>query len=219
MIHSLLLTDDLSSIAIAFAVFLDDDRLVTIAIVVTLRVAGPDRHANRPNADPRLLGASGHCGADTRGGGDYHCKTSCHVSAPVMVKPSKANPLRTQSFRMGAAYAKGLACRLSQTIFVHQWPRLRPQYPPPPNSNKTTMRTKSISMGLLRSGQGIATLPLKGSPLWIWVDGVTYFQHAVEKIVPKSCDRDCRLEFWSGHSSDRRSPISGAQDAGRVRIW
>jgi hypothetical protein len=82
--------------------------------------------------------------------------------------------------------------RLSQTIFVHQWPRLRPQYPPPPNNNKTTMTIKSTSMGPLRLGRGIATLPVKRAPLWIWIGWVMGRQRAVRQVVPKSWDRDHR---------------------------
>src|SRR6202011_1740377 len=52
-----------------------------------------------------------------------------------------------------------IAIRNAEESVHHQWPRRRPQYPPPPNKSTSTTMIRINSMGSLRDGDGIIYLP------------------------------------------------------------
>jgi hypothetical protein len=65
-------------VPIAVVVLLDDNRLIMIAITITIMA---NRYANRP--DPDLFGSGRErTSAHTRGNGDYKCKPANHGTSP-----------------------------------------------------------------------------------------------------------------------------------------
>jgi hypothetical protein len=68
------------SISIVIAVFLYDNRLISVSIVVAVpvAVARPNGYANGPNTDPDLFCSSRHCAENTCHASNYHCKTNSH---------------------------------------------------------------------------------------------------------------------------------------------
>jgi hypothetical protein len=68
------------SISIVVAVFLYDNRLISVSIVFAVPVAviRPNGYANGPNTDSDLFCYGRHCAKNTCNCGSYHCKTSSH---------------------------------------------------------------------------------------------------------------------------------------------
>jgi hypothetical protein len=69
-----------SFVPISVVVLLDDNRLIMIAIAITI-VVRTDCYANRP--DPDLFGSGRErTSANTRGNSDYQCKPTNHGTSP-----------------------------------------------------------------------------------------------------------------------------------------
>ena len=82
------------SISIVIAVFLYDNRPISISIVVAVpvAVARSNGYANGPNTDPDLFCSSRRCANNTCYCSNYHCKTSSHFVLLLTRDSVRGNP-------------------------------------------------------------------------------------------------------------------------------